>query len=334
MNKYERDSFILGNTLNEFYKINSANLLAEINNLSANGSIYQLASSSEYYFSASCIININNSDYVVALYNLNYDLRLVVAKIDNLKENTLEELKRFCVLDIELDFSHQILSFIDSFKSKKDNDNDNDNKINSMNDFYNKYNYLKKSISSLNFSIQYLNSHIVYDFNLIEKILIALNINSENIIKIMKKEISEKIKLLENDIKEVFRNIPKNFKLCEPYYYGDADFSILSIPSNNDTFFVGYNNVVACDEYFMLLSKSNEDYSIRFDTFKNLTNMINYQELKSLNAFENETNIEIVKKLEPVIKIGENNFINTNDFNTIAFSLNSIAYSLLNNQPC
>jgi hypothetical protein len=324
MNDYSRSAFVLGKTFHEFFKLNSKDVLSSMNDIIEKGNVLKIENDKEC-----CTFNINNIDYVAVKYNMGNDLRLMVSKANLIKEKTLKHIRSVCFMDVELDFSHQILYYMNDVKSGKVNAD-----INELQNLHDEYILDKKRFSDYGYDTQYINSHIEYNTSLIEQVLKSLNIESKNIISVMKKEITLKTDLMKNDLVEIFNKIPKSFNLGEKYYYGDADFSLVLISDDNDNILLGYNNVVSFDEYFMLLRKCGDNYSITLESFKNLENINGFKKLKTLNAFENITNTEIVKKLRPVYESSDKNKFKINDFTTLAFSINNINYSLTNEEPC
>ena len=175
-------------------------------------------------------------------------------------------------------------------------------------------------------------SHIEFNPFLIKKIFKILNTPCDKIIKVMEKEIEGYILGLENDLTILFNNIPSYMKKNKKYYYGDADYTAEILESDTDNeILIGYNNIVSCDEFFMLLKKKNKTFSVTLETFKNLKKMDSFEEIEYLDAFENGKNTDLVKSLPLSYTTGSNSI---KDFSRIAFDVNCLAYSLLEEEPC
>jgi hypothetical protein len=320
MNNYSRSAFVLGETFNEFFKLNSKDVLSSINDMIEKGNIFKLENNEE-----GCTFSINNIDYVAVKYDMGGDLRLMVSEVNLIKEKTLKYIKSVCFMDVELDFSHQILYYMDDIKSGKVNAD-----INKIQKLYDDYLLHKKCFSDCGYDTQYIGSYIDYNTALIEKVLKSLNIESENIISVMDDEIALKESFIQNDLIDIFNEIQKKFNSKKPYHHDDEHFSLIGIPSDDDSILLGYNDVVSTDEYFMLLRKDGNKYSIIFETFNNLEKMEGYKKIYTLNAFKNKENTSIIKNLKPLYQNDRKNSITSLQFSTLAFSINDINRSLKN----
>lgn len=305
MKEYKRDYFVLSNTFRELFKIKSSDIISNIISFNDNKECYQ-----KLGIELSCTINVNDTDYLVGIYQYNIFI-IPVKNIDNDFIDNLKNKHENLVLNFTLNVRPQILSKI--LLLQKNNPEENISEIKNLKNYY-------EYLDSYDFESN--NNTITHDYLLIESIFKLLNIEIDNVITIMKNEIFDKYKNFNSRLSQFFKLVKKSsFIKNEIYYYGDDDLSLIPLELEKNNICIGYNNLSCSNEYFILLEEKNDVITVKYDTFSNLEHLKGYQTLTYLNAFENDKNIELIRSMNPVYNSKDFCFLDYYVFRHILISL-------------
>lgn len=314
-------NFQLMKTYQELFKLDTRQLIKNIIEISKSGKDYPVDGAK-----FTCIISIDGVDFLAMVYNLDLAMYFSVTEVNKIVDKNISSIVINSSLCFELDMSCLIEDALNNPKPEDDS-----NKINSLYALYkfDKFGVLGQFTPSLND-----NFYVKYDIDFIKKVFDAINIDSSWFIGVIEDEFKSKSELVKKELICIFDNIPDFFVKDELYYYGDADYSVVLLEKSENKTVIGYNNVVSCDEYFILMEKHGNDFIVKFESFANLEKMKGYKKLKRLNAFEEGKNTKLVNKLEPVYKTSADEYYLDSYYITVwGFAISCVNRAIRNQKP-
>lgn len=323
---FERNFFTLEKTLNEFFKLDSSIIIQKIHKLSDdNFPKFSIPNFHNY-----CVFEIDSKEYVAIVYNTNNSMiRLAVVKLEDIKTKKdikNKDIEELSCLNVELDFSHQLLLYIEYLKKEK-----HDKELKETQNLYDVYKKTKNLTSEFRFSVMSSQFYIPYDVEFVAKILNNFNIDSSKIIETLNDELLEKSNFLKNCLKDIFNNISDCLVENQQYYGGDNDYNLVLLEKSENKTIIGYNNVCSFDEYFILLEKKGDCFRVISDSFSNLEKIKGYKNLEMLNAFEENKNTDLIKKMNCVYVVSDNKYsFSTNFIEKLFFGISDINYTIKN----